>query len=272
MRINKRLKQSGNLLMLAVGMMVIASCAVPNNIGYFQDAAEVSNMTSIPVNGIKVQKGDKLFIQVKVQGNEEINRMFSMMGGSGSYSANITSTQNSPYGYTVNDNGDIGFPVVGNIHVEGLTRPEVERLVKQRIEESGQARDVTVTAMFMNLHFSVLGEVTSAGQYTIDRDEITILEALSMARDLTINGKRENVLVFREVDGKQKVYTVDLTKAQDVINSPVYYLQQNDVVYVEPNNMKKRQSTVNGNNVYSTSFWISVTSLLTSVLVLFKNW
>ena len=106
------------------------------------------------------------------------------------------------------------------------------------------------------------------GRYNIDKDHLTILDALSQAGDLTIYGKREKVLVLRNENGKQRVYGINLCSADHLYSSPVYYLQQNDVVYVEPNDTKARQSTVNGNNVRSTSFWISLASLLTTISVL----
>jgi polysaccharide export outer membrane protein len=113
-----------------------------------------------------------------------------------------------------------------------------------------------------------MGEVNNPGRYSIDKDKFTLLDALSLAGDLTIYGKRENVMVFRNVDGKQTAYKVDLCSASDLISSPVYFIQQDDVIYVEPNDMRARQSTVNGNNVRSTSFWISVASLAASVSIL----
>ena len=120
----------------------------------------------------------------------------------------------------------------------------------------------------MNLCISVLGEVASPGRYSIDRDKVTLLDAISMAGDLTIYGKREKVLVLREENGVQRVYGVNLCSAEHLYTSPVYYLRQNDVVYVEPNNVRARQATVNGNNVRSTSFWISLASRLTTIAVL----
>lgn len=120
----------------------------------------------------------------------------------------------------------------------------------------------------MNLSVNVMGEVNRPGRYNIDKDHLTILDALSQAGDLTIYGKREKVLVLRNENGKQRVYDINLCSADHLYSSPVYYLQQNDVVYVEPNDTKARQSTVNGNNVRSTSFWISLASLLTTISVL----
>ena len=122
-----------------------------------------------------------------------------------------------------------------------------------------------MTVEFLNLTVSVLGEVQRPGRFSIDKDRVTILDAIGMAGDLTIHGKRQNVLVQRETDGQTTLYRVDLTKGSELYASPVYYLQQNDVVYVEPNAMKARQATVNGNNVRSTAFWFSLVSVLTSI-------
>ena len=129
-------------------------------------------------------------------------------------------------------------------------------------------KDPVVTVEFMNLTVSVLGEVANPGRFNIDKDRLTLLDALSMAGDLTVYGKRENVLVQREENGKKTLYRVNLNSGYDLYASPVYYLQQNDIVYVEPNSVRARQSTVNGNNVRSTSFWLSLASLLTTITVL----
>ena len=118
----------------------------------------------------------------------------------------------------------------------------------------------------MNLCISVMGEVNKPGRFNIDRDCITVIDALSMAGDLTIYGQRNNVLVQRVEDGVMKAYRIDLTSGEQVYTSPAYYLMQDDVVYVEPNPVKARQSTVNGNNLLSTSFWISIASLIASII------
>ena len=123
----------------------------------------------------------------------------------------------------------------------------------------------------MNLTVSVMGEVAKPGRYAIERDRITILDALSMAGDLTIYGRRDAVMVQRMEGDTLQVYELNLVSGQDVYNSPAFYLQQNDLVYVAPNDVKVRESTVNGNNIRSTSFWISLGSLLTSVAVLITN-
>ena len=127
-----------------------------------------------------------------------------------------------------------------------------------------------VTVEFMNLYFSVLGEVKSPGKYTISKDQITLLEAIAMAGDLTITGKRDAIFVIREEAGQRITHWVDL-RSQDIFQSPVYYLKQNDVIYVQPNKMRAGQSTINENNVKSVSLWISIASFLTSLgVLLFK--
>ena len=164
--------------------------------------------------------------------------------------------------------GDIDFPVLGKLHVQDMTREEVAVYIKKELQSHDLIKDPVVTVEFMNLSVNVMGEVNRPGRYNIDKDHLTILDALSQAGDLTIYGKREKVLVLRNENGKQRVYGINLCSADHLYSSPVYYLQQNDVVYVEPNDTKARQSTVNGNNVRSTSFWISLASLLTTISVL----
>jgi len=129
-------------------------------------------------------------------------------------------------------------------------------------------KDPVVIVEYANLGFNVMGEVNKPGRYSFDRDHLTILDAISMAGDLTIQGRRYNVFVMREEGDERVTYRLNLQNAQELLQSPAYYLQQNDVVYVEPNEFRSRQTTVNGNNVLSASFWISVASLLTSIAVL----
>ena len=159
----------------------------------------------------------------------------------------------------------------GAIHVAGRHREDIAELIKGLLIKENLVKDPNVTVEFMNLRISVLGEVNTPGCYSIDRDCMTVVDALSLAGDLTIYGNRTKVMVLRQEDGMQRVYGLDLTSGENVYSSPAYYLQQNDIIYVEPNKVKARQSTVNGNNVRSTSFWISLASLLTSVAILILN-
>lgn len=152
-----------------------------------------------------------------------------------------------------------------------MKREEIAKFIKDKLIADNLVKDPVVTVEFMNLCVSVLGEVNNPGRFSIDRDRLTVLDALSMAGDLTIYGNRYKVLVLRQEGDTQRVYGINLTSGEHLYSSPAYYLQQNDVVYVEPNEVRSRQSTVNGNNVRSTSFWISLASLLTSIGILIFN-
>lgn len=258
---------------LSLTLMVLAavSCSTPKEISYFQDLQPgVTELTITDPVEIKVRPKDKLSILVNAQ-DPKLTNMFNLPIVSqqiGQESTGSSGTIRGVSGYTVDSFGDINFPVLGKIRVEGMTREQIADYLTKQLKEQELIKDPVVTVEFMNLGVSVLGEVNKPGRISINRDNMTILDALSEAGDLTIFGKREKVLVLRQEDGKQRVYGVNLCSADHIYTSPVYYLQQNDVVYVIPNNTKSRQSTVNGNTVRSTSFWISLASLITSIAVL----
>ena len=176
-----------------------------------------------------------------------------------------TGGQQRVLGYLVDTNGNIDFPILGEIHVEGLTRMQLTELIKNKLIEGDLIKDPIVTVQFLNFKISVMGEVGRPGSFTISGDRITLLEALSMAGDLTIYGRRDRVAVIRENNGKRTILFHDLRSA-DIFDSPCYYLQQNDIVYVEPNKAKAGQSGINQNN--TVGVWVSVVSLLTTVAVL----
>lgn len=159
-------------------------------------------------------------------------------------------------------NGDIDFPILGKLHVAGLTRLQLTDLIKQRLIEEDLIKDPIVTVQFLNYKVAVMGEVNRPGSFNISGDRITLLEALSMAGDLTIYGRRDRVAVIREKDGKRTILFHDLRSA-DIFNSPCYYLQQNDIVYVEPNKAKAGQSEINQNK--SVGVWLSAASILVSI-------
>ncbi|WP_418359220.1 polysaccharide biosynthesis/export family protein [Sphingobacterium detergens] len=161
--------------------------------------------------------------------------------------------------YTVDEKGDIVLPMLGRVHVSGLTRIQV--IDKIREELSQYIKDPGVNINFNNFRVSVLGEVARPGSFTLPSERVTVLEALSMAGDLTIRGVRENVLLIREVDGKKTMHRLDLTK-QVTLNSPYYYLAQNDVIYVEPNKSQINNSKLGAN----TNIIISIASLIITVI------
>lgn len=258
------------IILLGVLSICVCSCNVDKNIVYFQDATEVNGHIVAVASDMELRPMDKISIIVnctQLETTARFNLPYVSQRLGQTTTSSITGTgQSYISGYTVDYEGNIDFPVLGKIHVAGLTRTEIAKLIRQKIVDSGQDTQPVVTVEFMNLCISVMGEVARPGRINIDRDVYTILDAISAAGDLTINGRRDQVLVLRNERGTEKTYTIDLTSAENVLNSPVYYLQQNDIVYIAPNSMRARQSTINGNNVLSTSFWISLATLAITII------
>lgn len=247
---------------------LFVSCAGVKNITYFRDSNAETAIELPQVQTIKIGVADKLSIVVSSK-DPALAAIFnlpivafnasSFSNGASSHSGNNVST------YTVDSNGNIDFPIIGTVHVGGLSREEIADLIKNEIRSRDLIKDAVVTVEFANLYVSVLGEVRNPGRHSLDRDRVTILDAIAKAGDLNVTGLRTNVKVFREENGVQKCYAVDLTSADSVFKSPVYYLLQDDVIYVEPNKLKARTSTVNGNNILSIPFWVSAGSFIVSV-------
>lgn len=259
------------LSLLLVATWLLSACASPGQISYFQDLRPGESEQKISfVNDIRIRPEDKISILVNSK-DQMLANLFNLPIASrhvGQPSGNSTGTVQGLSGYTTDADGNIDFPVLGSINVAGKKREEIASYIKNELINRNLVKDPVVTVEFMNLSISVMGEVNRPGRYNIDKDKVSLPDALSMAGDLTIYGKREKILVLRQEKGVQQVYGIDLCSANDLYGSPAYYLQQNDVVYVEPNATKARQSTVNGNNIRSTSFWISLASLLTSIGIL----
>ena len=261
----------------------ISSCSTPKDVAYFQGIqnAEVLTVASAADKAIKVEPFDKLSIIVSSQ-NPALSHIFNLPVYSNSHVSKSSTMGEIDYrnynvgysegisGFTVSAEGTIDYPVLGVLKVEGMTRNELAAFIKGEIMGKGLIKDPVVTVEFLNVGVSVLGEVVKPGRYDLNTDVITIVEALSLAGDMTIQGKRENVTVIRKDGDKVQTYLVNLSNAKEMLSSPAYYLKQGDVIYVEPNNIRKRQTTNNGNNVTNISFWLSVASLLTTAAVLFK--
>lgn len=265
------------LLILLASVAALSSCGSSKQVVYFQDLKPGETEIKLPeVKAITIRPEDKISIIVNSR-DPQLTDLFNLpivsrqLGQSLRNGVNYNGTNQGISAYTVDSNGEIDFPVLGKIYVSGMKRDEIAECIKNELVKENLVKDPVVTVEFANLCVSVLGEVNNPGRFSIDRDRLTVLDALSMAGDLTIYGNRNKVMVLRQEGDVQRVYGLDLTSGNHVYTSPAYYLQQNDVVYVEPNAVKARQSTVNGNNVRSTSFWISLASLLTSVAILIFN-
>ena len=258
------------IISLAFAGMMMCGCQTPMNINYFQDLQDGQSESIQYVREITVQPEDQLSIVVNSK-DPLLADLFNLpiVTHRVGYTQQ-SSLNNSQYvsAYTVDHQGQIDFPVLGKINVGGKTREQIAGQIKNELIKRNLVNDPVVIVEYGNLFVSVLGEVAHPGRFPISRDKITVLDAISQAGDLTIYGNRENVCVLREEGGHQNVYRLNLTSGGELFSSPAYYLQQKDIVYVEPNDTRARQSTVNGNNVRSTSFWISLASLATSVAVL----
>ena len=255
-------------------ILLLGSCSTPQNITYFPDLYTGSVVQAEQVLDIRVKPEDKLSIIVTTQ-DPALTAMFNLVSPQNRINGSTSATRSvedvngagnaQTLYYTVNSKGDIDFPVLGKIHIAGLTREKIANdLVKEDL-----VKDPIVTVEFANTGISIIGEVKSPGRYEFNRDHMTIIDAIAMAGDLKISGMRENILVMRNIgNGNREAYRVNLLDAQALASSPVFYVQQDDVIYVEPNDKTKRETTPMGNSPYTPSFWISLGSFAVTIATL----
>jgi len=262
-----------HLVILLGLMLLMASCASSKKVLYFQDAQDGVGVALPPARKITIKPDDKISIIVKSRDHNLTNLFnlpyFTQRIGTSIESVSVQGYTQGIAGYLVDEYGNIEFPVLGSIHVAGRTRTEIQDYIRELLIKEDLVKDPVVIIDYMNLRVGVMGEVNVPGRYPIDHDEFTILDALTAAGDLTVYGKRENVKVLRTDGGMKYTYMVNVASLDSLAKSPAYYLQQNDMVYVEPNKTRARQSTVNGNNVLSAAFWISVATLISNITLYF---
>ena len=253
-----------HLLLCALAVLASA-CGSVKNISYLQDIQPGVSLAVQEARQLTLQPGDRLRITVFSR-DRELTELFNLNDrGSG----NNATGERHPY--TVRADGSIEIPTLGQLFVQGKTRQEVSDLVKYELISSKLLLDPTVIVEFFEPSFYALGEIGHKGRITIPTDQLTLVEALALAGDLTIDGRRENVLVLRTVDGIQTPYTVDLTSMKSVYSSPVYYVQQNDIIYVEPNQKRANQSDQNASTLRSLGFWMSLPSYITSLVLIINQ-
>ncbi|NGM73062.1 polysaccharide biosynthesis/export family protein [Sphingobacterium sp. SGL-16] len=238
--------------------MLFISCASRKDLVYFQPADSIILKTTYEMNAPKLQPGDILAISVTaddVRATQPFNPISSYAGVSGT----LQSTNPFIPTYSIDVNGYIDFPKLGKVKVAGKTRTEAIDYLKSEVSQ--YILNPGISMELRNFRITVLGEVKTPGTFNINNDRITLLEAIGLAGDLTINGIRNNILVIREQNGKKNEYRVDLT-SRNTLNSPVYYLAQNDVIYVEPNGARVQSSKYTQN----TSVFVSVASLVITMI------
>lgn len=259
-----------------VAAMLLGSCSTPKNITYFPELNTGSIVQTQRMLDIRIKPEDKVSIIVTTQ-DPALSSLFNLvtsqnrLGQTTSSTTTVGTTNNNgqvSY-YTVDSQGDIAFPVLGKIHIAGLTREEIADKIASDLKKADLVKAPIVTVEFVNTGLSVLGEVNKPGRYEFNKDHLTIIDAIAMAGDLKMNGVRENILVLRNIgNGKQEAYRVNLLNAQELASSPVFYLQQDDVIYVEPNDKAKRETTASGNSAFAPSFWVSIGSLALTIATL----
>lgn len=254
------------ILGISIFLIVMVSCASREKIQYYRGISEAVLLDSITYN--PVLKQDDLLLILVSSSNPDAAKDFNMNlyevlpDGLKYGIPDQAGTQRRYQSYLIDNQGFIEFPVLGQLKLGGLTRGDALLLIKSRLKL--YINDPIVNLRILNFKVTVQGEVQAPGTFTISTERITLPEALSMAGDLSIFGRRDNILIIREVDGKKSYNFVDITKA-DFINSPFYYLSQNDVVYVEPNKTKMNSSVVGANMsviLTSVSLLITIVALL----------
>ncbi len=262
------MKYTNKFILALFALVLLASCASQKDVPYFQNSTDVDLSRSQYLFDARIMPKDQLTITVSCI-DDQAAAPFNMTVPT-TYSLNNRSTYSQPMlqSYLVDNEGNIQFPIIGQLHVGGLTKAEAEKMIETKIKPfMSEAEKPIVTVRIPGYQISVIGEVARPGTFNVSREKITILEALAQAGDLTIYGQRKNVQLIREDStGMKSVHFYDLTDA-NIINSPYYYLQQNDVVYVTPNKVKAQNSSVGS----MTTLWFSATSILISLTSLLYN-
>lgn len=249
--------------------MLLSSCGSVKNVAYLQNSDSINFEKSRFLYDARIMPKDQITISVNTT-TPEASLPFNLLLQNAYQQGRIISSGagGTLMPYLVDNDGNINFPIVGQLHVGGLTKSEAETLVTEKIRPYlAESENPVVTVTMASYSVSVLGEVARPGSFQVSREKITILEALAQAGDLTIYGVRDRVKLIREdATGKKSVVTLNLNDA-NIINSPYYYLQQNDVIYVEPNKVKAQNSKVG----QTTTLWFSATSILISLTSLLYN-
>jgi len=260
------------LIILTTLVLALSSCSVPKNVTYFQNLQATGTQVSPQAASTfeaKIKPKDLLTITV-VASNQEATKNYNLIVPQISTNiTNLTYSQPAIQPYLVEQDGTIDFPTLGTLQVAGLSRSELKKLILDKIRPAFNEEIPIITINILNFSINVLGEVNRPGRLTVTNERFTILDAIAQAGDLTLYGKRDNIKVLREhANGSKEYLTVNLND-QNIIYSPAYYLEQNDIVYVEPNNVRKRTSNIGAAETLSISVistLISITSLLVNIL------
>jgi polysaccharide export outer membrane protein len=250
-----------NIFLIFSSFLVFTNCASRKEFVYFQDNKDIKIATE---HQLKLKEGD--ILNIKVFGcDEESIKIFNIpTTNNQNVNRNYFSGGISGNGYLINKKGEIDFPLIGGFKITNLTVEDASDLLKNKLNT--YLKDPKVSIQIQNFKITVLGDVKNPGTIEVPNEKITLIEALGIAGDLNITAKRKNILLLREEDGIKKQYRIDITN-KDFINSPAYYLVQNDVIYIEANKAKINSSNVTG----SSSILVAIASLvITTVNIILK--
>jgi polysaccharide biosynthesis/export protein len=250
--------KSKKIFTLVLIFLIFSSCVSKKEVVYYQDINQSISKSTLNSFEIKIHADDLLMINVGAE-NPEVAAPFNLSSFQSKTSQMLSPSTDPSQLYLVDSNGIIEFPTLGKLKLGGLSRTEAINMLQEKLKS--YIKNPFINLRIMNFKFSVQGEVVSPGVYNVSSERITLIEALSTAKDLTLYGRRDNILLIRENNGNKTFNRIDITKS-DFINSPYYYLSQNDVIYVEPNKTKIKDRGVGAN----TGVVLSAVSVLLSVI------
>jgi len=259
--INKTNQTFNYFFVSLIAVLLLSSCASRKDIAYFSETGVANATKELGQYAPTLSADDLLEISVAALDMQSVGP-FNGIGIDGDIAASVKKT------YLIDENGNIEFPIIGDVKLAGLSRLEATEALKTKIE--AYVKDPIVSLKIVNFKITVLGEVAHPGTFKIDHERVTILEALGLAGDMTIFGERKNVLVIRERDGKKTYTRINLT-TDEVFKSSVYYLSQNDVVYIEPNGDRMNQSKSNLTQIALPIIAILLSAGTLAILIIREN-
>ena len=271
------MKKYASLLLVLLAILSTTSCVSTKKIVYFQDSDQVFSQAQqiLQQYEMRLKPADQVYIKVTCS-EPDLLTIFAQdvvmgtAGGGGSMSSsylNSSGNMSNAYGYTVTNDGYVILPAVGRVSVVGCTMDEAARRIEQSIIDANLIKDPEVTVLLLNARVAVLGAVKAPQVVSLTSERNTILDVLSRCGDIADTGLRQKVTLYREVDGERKKYSIDLTTS-DVFQNPAYYVQQNDLIYVEPNKSQSVKSSAFYTFLGAGASIISVISSIVSIVIL----
>lgn len=249
-------------------VVLLGSCSSGKDVPYFQNIDEISLAGSKGLYDAKIMPKDMLTITVSTTDPAAAAPFNLAVGNAVGASGQLSNGGGNLQGYLVDNDGNINFPVIGHMHVQGMTKSQCQDMIREKLlPYMAATENPIVTVRMSSYRVTVTGEVNRPGVIPVSTEKMSIVEALAQAGDLTVYGKRDNIMLIREDEtGQKKMVRLNMNDA-NLINSPYYYLQQNDIIYVQPNSVKAKNAGIGP----STTLWFSFIGIVTSISSLLVN-